>query len=105
MEVASTGAFLDKVNTINDQEIGFENVNLEEIDNAIDEQERQAHKRYDNFDSEQLKELHEEYHKLVDGVVKEPSDTPGGSRTWSPQLERFKKMENLPIGWTCSFRN
>ena len=85
MEVPSTGAFLDKINTINDQGLGFEEVDLEEIDNAMERQELEAQKRYDNFEREieQIKTA-TETDQLVGESVKEPSGTPGGVKNMDP---------------------
>ena len=68
MEVPSTGAFLDKVNTINTQGLEFEHVNLEEIDDAMERQEEEAQLRYDNFDNNQMKEGVEDEEMMPEGV-------------------------------------
>ena len=83
MEVPSTGALLDKINTINNQELEFETVNLEEIDDAMEKQEEEAQLRYDNFDTDQMKV------GLDDGMVvleKEIPDTPGGVKVKEPTV-------------------
>ena len=51
MEVQSTGDLVAKVNVINEMELGLEDVDLEQVDKAIEDQERAADERYNNFDS------------------------------------------------------
>ena len=72
MEVPSTGDLLSKVGEINEREIAIEeDIDLEQVDNEIEEQKVRAQERYDNFDTELLKDgndntlnnLHKTYQK------------------------------------------
>ena len=57
MEVPSTGDLLSKVGEINEREIAIEeDIDLEQVDNEIEEQKVRAQERYDNFDTELLKD-------------------------------------------------
>ena len=75
---------------------------------VFDEQEKEAQRRYDNFDREQLKRAGEVDQVVADDGLKDPSVTPGGSSTRSPQLKRLmrmitkesmRRMETIPAGW------
>ena len=54
MEVQSTGDLVSKVNQINDMELGLnDEVDLEHVDRELENQEKEAEERYNNFDDEQ----------------------------------------------------
>jgi hypothetical protein len=52
MEVQSTGDLVAKVNLINEMEMKLEDVDLEQVDKEIEDQEKAADERYNNFDSD-----------------------------------------------------
>ena len=52
MEVQSTGDLVSKVNTVNDMELGLDEVDLAEVDRELERQEKEANEKYENFDSE-----------------------------------------------------
>ena len=54
MEVTSTGDFISRVDTINKTDIPIEEIDLEEIDEHLEMQAKEAQERYDNFEKEQL---------------------------------------------------
>ena len=54
MEVTSTGDFISRVDTINKTDIPIEEIDLEEIDEHLERQAKEAQERYDNFEKEQL---------------------------------------------------
>ena len=70
MEVSSTGDFIHRMEEVNEMEIEIENIDLDEVDAGLEELDREileavddhldtqaseAQRRYDNFDTEQLK--------------------------------------------------
>ena len=51
LEVNSTGDFISIIDDINTRDIPIEEINLEEIVKHLEDQEKEAQKRYDEFDS------------------------------------------------------
>ena len=55
MEVTSTGGFISKVEDVNTKNIMMEDIDLEQIDEHLNEREREAQRRYDEFDDKMWK--------------------------------------------------
>ena len=65
MEVESTGDLVSKINDINEMGLCLDDVDLAEVDKELELQEREAKKRYVNFDSELT------FNKEQDGTIPE----------------------------------
>ena len=85
MEVPSTGDLLSKVVEINEREIAIEEeIDLEQVDNEIEEQKVKAQERYDNFDTELLKD---------EKVSTEIEERDGNTLNAQKKMHKFKAIE------------
>ena len=61
---------------------------------VFDEQEKEAQRRYDNFDREQLKRAGEDDQLVADDGLKDTSVTPGGVEYKEPTAEEIYEDDN-----------
>ena len=105
MEMTSTGAFIALVDGINKKNILIEDINLEEVDDHLDNQEKEAQERYDRIDDEILPEGWKQElpygwkqsDKQTDSAMTDTST--GASNNEDPTL--VECQDEVCPGWPC----
>ena len=94
MEVTSTGDFISRVEETNRKNIAIEDIDLNQVDHHLDEMEKEAQRRYDDFNQNQLKNDD----TLAEGwKVEDLRDEVGEPSTWLDELTRRWKNTEFNI--------
>ena len=95
MEIETTADMVSLIEDINEQNIELEDIDLDRVDTKIEDQERAADEKYNNFDAEQLR-LGES--DLQEGL-KVGTDLPEGwkTRTDLPEGQKLGRGMTEPV--------
>ena len=89
MEVTSTGDFVSRINDINEMVIPLETIDLQEIDNQLDEEEKGTLKEVDDHLEKQSKDAQAKYDKFDDDMARRSSKnilSGGGADSTLPRI-------------------
>ena len=70
MEVTSTGDFVSRINGINELVIPLETIDLQEVDEQLEEEERETLKEIDEHLEKQAKDAQERYDNFDDDMAR-----------------------------------